>query len=581
MGLSFSRPLLALLLIAGACAGDVGAGGGSASPPGKPGNGSGARDPMSGPGANPSQTTPPVPETCKTRPALGRAPLRRLTRFEYNNTVRDLLGDETFPGNALPPEEVGNGFGNDAAAQAVSSLLAEQYAQVAEDVARRATQSSASLQALHPCAEEVAAGAEEGCAEAIIRGWVPRAFRRPLESGDTEVLLGLYRATRDLPGASFGGAVAAVVEAVLQSPDFLYRIERGVPAADRPGWLRPSGQEMATRLSYFLWGTQPDQALRVAAESGRLDSAAGVLAEATRMLEDPRARRTFRFFAGNLLPLTGLGDLERDEALFPTFTPAIGGFMQEETQRLLEHELFEGTGTWAAALTAPHTFVNRALAEFYGLARVGGTGFEKVPVNTALRLGFLTHASLMAGTTHSNHTNPVVRGSFVLQKLLCMPIPLPDASLAEKIKPPDPYAGKTARARFTQHQQDAACRTCHSLMDPVGFALENFDPVGLYRTHENGVPIDATGALPGVDGPINGPVELARELAALEGSQRCLAQHLVSFAFGKTLGPEDACLLAEVNAAFAEAGYDVQRLLLALTQTEPFLYLAGPSGEGN
>jgi hypothetical protein len=526
-----------------------------------------------GPGAGGPPALPAACQDGKVRP--GRAPLRRLTRFEYNNTVRDLLGDTTSPANGLPAEELGNGFGNDAAGQAVSSLLAEQYATVAEGVAARATQTPAALGKLAPCAATVTAANEEACARTIIDGLVPRAFRRPLAAGEADGLLALYRGTRALAGGTFASGVAAVIEAVLHSADFLYRVEIGVADRARPELKRPTGDEMATRLSYLLWGTMPDEPLRAAARTGELSTAQGVLGQATRMLGDPRARRMVRFFFDNVLPITGLSDLERDKALYPTFTPALGSLMQEETQRFLEYEIFEGGGTWPSALTAPHTFVNAALASFYKLPGVTGTAFQKVALDPTKRRGFLTHASVMAGTTHSNHTNPVTRGSFIAQKLLCIKIPLPDASIAEKVKPPDPYSGKTARERFTKHQEDPVCRTCHAAMDPVGFALENFDPVGLYRTHENGVLIDASGAVPGADGVVNGAAEMAQKLATVEAAHSCFATHWLQLAYGTTVRPEDECLHASLAIAFHKAGYNVKQLLLALTQTDAFLYYAG------
>jgi Protein of unknown function (DUF1592)/Protein of unknown function (DUF1588)/Protein of unknown function (DUF1587)/Protein of unknown function (DUF1595)/Protein of unknown function (DUF1585) len=560
-------------------------GGGSSRPPPGPGMGPGMGTGGSGrpgtmgpgmaPGSAPGSQGPTIPAACQNRPIKpGPAPLRRLTRFEYNNTVRDLLGDTSSPASTLPAEESGNGFGNDAAAQAVSSLLAEQYASVAEGIATRATQTPVALGKLAACGSNPGAG-EEACARTIIEGLAPRAFRRPLAAGEADGLLALYRSTRALAGASFGSAVAAVIEALLQAPDFLYRVELGVPDRERPGLRRPSGDEMAVRLSYFLWSSMPDEALRTAARSGELLTADGVRSQATRMLGDARARRTVRFFFENLLPISGLSDLERDRMLYPAYTPAIGALMKEETQRLLEFEIFEGSGTWSGALTAPHTFVNGPLAAFYKLPGVSGMAFQKVPVEQGKRLGFLTHASLMAGTTHSNHTNPVVRGSFVAQKLLCLTIPLPDASIAEKVKPPDPYSGKTARERFTKHQDDPVCKSCHAAMDPIGFALENFDAIGLWRAQENGVTIDASGGVPGVEGTVNGAAELASKLATAEAVQTCLAGHWLQFAYGRSQEAGDECVQAAVNVAFHKAGYDIRQLLLALTQTDDFLYLPG------
>jgi hypothetical protein len=551
------------LLLCQACSGVVqdGAPGSAAGVPPRPGA-------MVGAGPGPAGVGGPAPACQATAAGLAvpPAPLRRLTRYEFNNTVRDLLGDATSPANALPAEEQGNGFGNDAAGQSVSSLLAEQYAVIAEGIAARATQTPGRLA---PCAASVTAATEESCARSFIAGFVPRAFRRPLAPAEADELLALHRSIRALEGASFVSALAGIVEAVLQSPDFLYRVER-------PDGARPSGDELATRLSYFLWGTMPDEALRAAARDGQLLTAAGVAAQASRLLADPRARATVRFFFDNLLPIGGLSDLERAPALHPTFTPAIGALMREETQRLLEHTIFEEGGTWSSALTAPYTFVNGPLAAFYKMpAGQGGAAFRKVPLDTTRRLGFLTQGGVMAGTTHSNHTNPVVRGSFVAQKLLCLSIPLPDASIAEQVKPPDPYSGKTARERFGKHQADPVCKSCHALMDPIGLALENFDAVGLERTHENGELIDASGSVPGAPGTIDGPVALSRTLAGMDAAHGCFASHWLALAFGRTLGPADQCLLFAVTRAFEQSGYDVRKLLLAVTQTDAFLSLGG------
>jgi hypothetical protein len=531
---------------------------------------------MPGPGPGPGPgMAPTVPAKCqalKGRP--GPAPLRRLTRYEYNNTVRDLFGDTTSPANTLPAEELGNGFGNDATAQAVSSLLAEEYGNVAEGIATRATQTPAALAKLAPCASSVTATTEETCARTIVEGLAPRAFRRPLAAGESDALVAVFRSARAQPAATFASSVAAVIEALLQSPDFLYRVEFGVADKANPDLRRPSGDEMAVRLSYLLWGSMPDDTLRAAARSGELSSAQGVLGQATRLLDDPRSHKMVRFFFDNLLPINGLSDLERDKMLYPTYTPALGLLMQEETQRTLEYEIFQGSGTWPGAITSATTFLNGPLATYYGVGGVQGSAFQKVALEPR-RLGFITQASVMAGTTHSNRTNPVTRGSFLVQRMLCMKIPLPDASIADKVKPPDPYSGKTARERYTKHQSDPVCKSCHGVMDPVGFSLENFDAVGLYRERENDVVIDASGVLPGGPGPFNNAVEMARQLAGLPDAQRCFASHWVELAFGKTLSTDDECLQAQVNVAFYQAGYNVKQLLLALTQSDAFLYYQG------
>ncbi|NUO53385.1 MAG: DUF1592 domain-containing protein [Polyangiaceae bacterium] len=505
----------------------------------------------------------------------GRAPIRRLTRFEYNNTVRDLLGDDTEPANAFPSEEIGNGFGNDADAQSVSSLLAETYGSVAEDVALRATASPDAMARLDACAASITAATdaqtELACATTTIERLATGAFRRPLAEGELDELVALQQTIR--AEADFRTSLAAVIEAVLQSPDFLYRVEFGEPDRDGSKLLRPTGYEMATRLSYFLWGTQPDALLLEAAASGELSTKEGVYAHASRMLDDPRSRPVVRFFFDNLLPIANLSRLERDEALFPTFSAATGALMREETQRFLEHEIFEGSGSWRAALTAPYTFVNGPLAAFYGIEGVEGDEFQKVSLDGTERSGLLLQGGMLAGTIHSNTTNPVTRGSFIVQKIMCYEIPVPTGEIAEKVKPPDPYSGATARERFLQHSADPVCASCHSLMDPVGLALENFDPVGLWRDTENGVTIDASGKVPGSIAAVTNPVELVTEIAKTEAIEVCFADNWLNFAYGRTLGAEDECTSERVHEAFAASGSDIRSLLLEITQSDAFLYL--------
>jgi hypothetical protein len=506
----------------------------------------------------------------------GRAPLRRLTRFEYNNAVRDLFADTTQPANSLPPEEIGNGFGNDADTISASGLLAEQYGIVADGIATRATATPAALAQLAPCGGTVTAATENTCARTIIDSLVPKAFRRPLVAGEADALVALEQSIRATANATFPMAIAGVIQAILQSPDFLYRIEFGVPDQARPDLKRPSGDEMATRLSFLFWGTQPDDTLRTSARTGELLTAPGVLTQATRMLNDPRSHSVVRFFFDNLLPINGLTDLERDKVLYPAFSSTVGAAMREETQRFLEYEIFEGPGTWPSALTAPYTFVNDALASYYGMTGVTGAAFVKVPLDTTKRLGFLTQAGVMTGTVTTNKSNPVLRGSFIVNKILCRKISLPtDPAVLAMVKVPEDTTGATARERFSKHSSQAVCATCHQYLDPLGFALENFDPVGQYRTQENGVTIDASGNVPGTNGTVNGPVELVQKLAEAAETQACFASHWLDFAYGRTLGPDDQCAQSSVNVAFQQSGYNVKQMLLALTQTDEFLYYPG------
>jgi len=536
----------------------MGVGGGSTTG----GNGSGGAGATTTGGVTAADCQMPVPT---------RAPLRRLTRFEYKNTVSDLKLDTTNLATQLAPEEIGNGFGNDADAQPVSPLSIKLYQQVAESIAAAVT-APARLSTFLPCAAQVAAAQEVTCAQTFVQDFAPKAYRRALEAGEAEAFIALFQAIR--VESDFASSIAAIIEAVLQGPDFLYRPELGVPVAGRADLLRPTGAEMATRLSYLLWGTMPDDSLRAAAAAGTLNTIEGVRAQAATMLTDPRTKNQVRFFFDNLMPIASLSQLERDATKFPAYNAQIGSLMRQETQTFLEYQIFDGPGTWPSVFTADYTFVNAQLAAFYGMAGVTGDQFRQVPLDTTKRLGLLTQAGMVAGTIHSNETNPVVRGGFIVKKLLCQDIPLPTGAIADMVKIPDADPTRTARERFSAHSSVGACRGCHINMDPVGFALENFDPIGQWRDTEQGLTIDANGSSPLI-GTFSGPTELAKRMAESPDAQQCFASNWVNFAYGRTVPPtgSDSCSVYSVQTKFKEAGYNVKELLLALTQSDAFVYL--------
>ena len=518
---------------------------------------------------------------CTSTPAPGRAPIRRLTHYEYNNTVKDLLADTTSPGSALPAETLSNThaiFGNNADFQSVSSLLAEKYGTVAEDVAARATATTAALGKLHTCGSSITAttvtATEDTCARNIATSLAARAYRRPATTAELDELVALYKTVRT--GRTFASGVAGMIEALLQSPDFLYRVEFGVADATKPSLKRPTGYEMATRLSYLFWGTMPDPALTTIAANGTLTTTAGVLNQAKAMLDDSakRSHTITAYFFDSLLPINALPQLERNDDYKKVFTPAIATLMHQETQRFLEYEIFEGPGTLTNIFTAPYTFVNDALAAYYGMPAVTGSALQKVPTDTKKRIGVLTQGGFMAGSTVSNVTNPVLRGSFVVQKLMCRVIPLPTGDILAMVKPPDPYSAATGRERYALHRTMDVCNTCHQYMDPVGLTFENFDPIGQWRDTEGGETIDASGSLPGTTGTVSGPVELMQKLASADVTQTCFADHWMEYAYGRPLETADACTQQTVENTFRSSGSNVKQLLLALTQTDAFLYLS-------
>jgi hypothetical protein len=482
----------------------------------------------------------------------GPSPMRRLTRFEYNNTVRDLLGDTTQPANAFPPEELAFGFDNNADALATSPLLAEQYLLAAENLAKTAVQN---LGKLVPC--DPAGG--ESCAHTFIVEFGRRAWRRPLEPDEVDGLLALFRS-----GADFPTGIRLVLEVMLQSPAFLYRVETGAPGAA----ARPSSWEMASRLSYLFWATMPDDTLFRAAAADELAASDQVLAQAQRMLADPRARVVVDNFHRQWLQLNRTDSMQKDAAIYPAFSAELAQLMKTETHTFLDYVVFDGNGDLDMLLEAPFSFMNATLAQFYGVAGPSGSTFERVALNPTERAGLLSQAGLLAIYAKPNQTDPVHRGKLVREKFFCQTLPAPPGNIVIMPPPLDPTL--TTRQRFQQHSTDPACASCHTLMDPIGLGFESFDGIGQFRTTENGLTIDASGTISAsdVDGNFVGVVDLAHRLAQSQEVRACVET------------PDDRASLEELQQRFEQSGYKLRDLILALAQTDAFLYRAAPRPGG-
>lgn len=505
---------------------------------------------------------------CGDAPSPGSAPIRRLTPFELDNTLLDLLGDDTHPAANLP-EEGGSGFDNNAEVGAVSRLVAQKYMQMAEDVAERAT---ADLPGLLGCAS----AEDDGCLRSFVESFGRRAWRRPLESGEVDDMVALY----DDASGEFDEptAVGVLLQAFLQSPFFLYRVELAGIDADEGVAVPLGGYEMATRLSYLMWGSMPDETLFAAAEAGELATAEQIEAQARRMLEDPRARRMTLHFYEQWLLYRNLDVLAKDTDTFPAYTTDIAALQRQEVEALITDVLWEGDGSLDTLLTADYTFVNDTLAAFYGIEGSFGPNFERVAM-PGQASGIVTSGGVMSVFAKPNETSPVARGLYVREHLLCqIPPPPPDDV---DLVPPEPSDATTTRERYAQHSEDPACAGCHSLMDPIGFGLENYDAVGRWRDQENGTTIDASGFLAQAglefdDEAFDGPVELGQRLRLSPDMQSCVAQQWFRFAYGRTESEElDACTLEQVHERFEASGHNLRELLVDLTQTDAFRFRPG------
>jgi hypothetical protein len=555
MGLPKLCLLLSALAALGGCRGSVEAGLTGAAGVGGGAGTSGAAGMTTSGGAGSGAPAVMVP---------GRAPLRRLTRAEYDNTVRDLLGDTSRPAQKFEPDTLADGFTNNADTQNVGTNLAQQYLTAAEALSVSATKNLPQLMGCDPATEG------EACVRLFTTRFGQRAWRRPLTAQETDSLVAVYTKAR----ADFDASVSAqtLLQVMLMSPNFLYRVERGV--AGNGGPVVPlTSWELASRLSYFLLGSMPDDALFAAASADALRTPEQVAAQARRLLAATGGAVTDRVaqFFVEWLRLVNIDRLGKDPTVFPSFKPTLGPQLGEETRTFVKRTLFGGPGDLGTLFTAPYTYASAEVAALYGAGPPGADG--KVMLNPAQRAGLLTQAAVLATFAKADVSDPVHRGKFIWESLFCGKVPAPPANV--NITPPMVTPGTTARQRFTEHRSAAGCASCHVVMDPIGLALENYDALGRWRDQENGFDIDASGELKGtdVDGPFVGAVELARKLAESEKVAGCAVRQLFRFGYGRYEVAQDAPTLDHLAAAFKTSNKRIVDLLVAMTQVPAFMQL--------
>lgn len=513
------------------------------------------------PGAMPKGADP----ACKQNlPVPGPAPLRRLTRVEYNNTVRDLLGDTSQPANAFEAEPTKHGFTNDADSLWVTEGLAEQLVTAAEAIAGRA---AANLARLLPCAP--AQTGEDVCARRFVETFGRRTFRRPLDVAENARYVGLY--TRGRQGADFATGIRWVIQAMLIAPSFLYRVEGGMPGPSA-AVLKLTPWELASRLSYLAWGSMPDEALMTAAAAGQLETPAQLEAQARRLLASPKARAVVARFHGEWLELDLIDQLDKDTRVYRTFAPALRKPMRQETEKFLDYTVWDGPGDLGTMLTGRFTFLSKDLAPLYDAGAPTQATFERVDLDPGRRAGFLTHAGILAAHSKADQSSPVGRGKFVREALFCTELQPPPPNVDGQL--PEVSSNATTRERFSQHSSVPSCAGCHGLIDPVGFAFENYDGVGKWRDVESGKRIDASGSLAGtdIDGAFVGAVALAEKMAGSADVRRCFVKQWFRFAHGRVETSEDACTLTMLEQRLMAKGNNVRELLVALTQTDAFTF---------
>ena len=509
-------------------------------------------------------------------PAPGRAPLRRLSNAEYRNTLTDLLGDSpttkallTTATRNFPSETESLGFRNNADYLGVSTLNAQGYVDAGEQVLD-AIAANTSLLGCTPTA-----GAEMDCARTFIARFGKLAFRRPLTADESTQYAALFQ--KSLTAYDFGSAVRATAFAFLQSPKFLYRVEFG--AAPGPAAGKPTGYEMANRLSYLFWQSMPDQTLFDAAEGNQLATPVQLEAQARRMLKDPKASRLLEYFDEWLGTDALSSTFTRDATLYPNLDGNLVSLLQQETRSFVSDVLSRPDGNLNELFTAQYTFANAALAKHYGFTGPVGTDFVKV--DAPGRAGVLTQGMLLA-RDKPTRTSIVRRGLKIRLDVLCELVPAPPPNVNLTLDTAN-TANLTQRARLEQHRTSTACSSCHNLMDPVGVVFEGFDAVGRPRTtDEQGAAVDTTSTIANTldaNGPANSPAQLGQMLAQSEEVKSCYVTKSFRFFYGRDVDPADACSIAQLAKSFKGKAYSLSELLVALTQTDAFQYLPARSAE--
>ena len=500
----------------------------------------------------------------------GRVTIRRLNRAEYNNTIRDLLGVDGKPADAFPADGAGGGgFDNNADTLFVPPILLEQYLKAAGSVLDQAAPERVFV------ARPDDATPKREAARRVVEHFATRAFRRPVATEEVERYLKLFDAA-DGRGDAFEPAVKLALRAVLISPQFLFRIEEDRPGATEP---YPIGQyELASRLSYFLWSSMPDEELFKLAGESKLHDPAVLDAQVRRMLQDPRSRALGEHFGTQWLGLRPLQTIIQPDRggrrRSREYTPSLRDAMVEEAVLLVDSVFREDAGV-LRLIDADYTFLNEELAQHYSIPDVRGPEMRRVTLANPNRGGVLGLGAVLTVTSYPRRTSPVLRGKWVLEDLLGLPPPPPPPDV---LRLPEEERGAdgqplTLRQRLEKHRSDPNCASCHARMDPIGFGLENFDHVGRWRDTESDRPVDAAGVLTTGES-FRGPAELKRVLSGARRDQFVghLAEQLLAYALGRGLEYYDEPTVRQIAETLARSDYRSSVLLAEIVKSYPFRY---------
>ena len=562
--------LLGASLVAAGCTGTIGADANGGSGPGAVGP-DGKPKPPVGPEGKPGAGALSDKDTVP-----GAAPVRRLTKLEYDNTIRDLLGLGSVTADFTADTESNtSGFvrggaiseGDDA------RIMLAAGASVADQIGSK-------LGSLLPCPSVPSAAADQdACVSKFITQFGKRAYRRPLTMHEAQLMQDLYKLQRGPEvGATFEQAVAALVGGIIQSPQFLYHWELGGSAPAKDGNLiKYNSYEIASKLSYLLWKTMPDDKLFEAADADALSTPEQIAIQAQRMLDDDRAKAGLSDFHLQWSEIGDLVKIPKDDTI-KDYNPDVAQAMIDETRDFVTSTLLgKGQGTLQALLTSNLTVADARLAKIYGTT-ASGTGPQPLTLDAKQRAGIFTHLAFLTAKADTGDSHPVKRGDTILRRTLCMEFKLPDNVPPVADSTP---GGATTRERFSMHSM-MPCATCHVIIDPIGFAFEEFDAIGAYRTMDQGKKIDSTGTATtpgGADLKFADAVDLMNQMSKLPEVSDCMTTQWLRYMLGRREVAGEAPSQKVMVDEFKKANYDLKALLVALTRTRTFTHRSASPGE--
>jgi hypothetical protein len=498
--------------------------------------------------------------------------LRRLSNHEYLNALHDLFPALTPTLPQLPDDVPVAGFENAGEAQQPSDVLIARYEAIANLYAAAATSDEGTLDALVGCTDWSMPASADLCALEFVAETGRHIFRRPLSDAERTRYLLQFHAWK--ASIDFEGAVQLTLSAMLQSPQFLYRAEVLPPGAQPGSVIAVDPYAMASRLSFFLWESGPDEALLEAASHNELASEAQIRAQATRMLGDDRAKRVLWDFPRQWLGLDRIlvgENLVRTPQVDPEWTATTQASASTETLLFVQNTLASG-GTLRDLLTSRRAWVDAEMARVYGVP-VPAVPWSEVLLPSSQRAGLLTRVSYLAGYSHAGATSPPVRGNAIQLRFLCqLPVsPPPGADLSQPMVATG-QGPQTNRMLFETRTRPPACQVCHVSLNGFGFGLENYNAAGHYQTTDDGLPVDASGTIHGtdVDGPFNGGIALSAALSKSEVVNRCATEELVRYALGRAPVDVELRTVDTLTKAFMESGGDIRSLMVAVATSPTF-----------